>query len=173
MPSGPEHRDINYNALKIIMIIVLLAALVSKQPLIVSIVLGFLWATLAVHPDLDQAEDIKGTKFARAWRFYWYPYGRLFPHRHPLSHWPFLSTAVRKVYFSPLIICIDLIYIGVHLAELKDDNFITFIQNIWIHSPVMRRYWHYWFFVGESLADGIHFAMDLVTTDIKQESKKI
>ncbi len=58
---------------------------------------------LWIGPDLD----LSGGKAKRWWgplKMLWYPYGKLIPHRHVLSHFPVIGTFGRVVYFSlPLL----------------------------------------------------------------------
>lgn len=37
------------------------------------------------------------------WMLYWWPYMRLMPHRSFWSHFPFVATAIRLAYVSPLL----------------------------------------------------------------------
>ena len=64
---------------------------------------------LVCDPDLDQpgitpAEGrLLGGKLwmlGIVWFAIWYPYARLIPHRHMLSHWPIVGTGGRLLYLS-------------------------------------------------------------------------
>jgi uncharacterized metal-binding protein len=66
-------------------------------------------AGLVINPDLDVPSGSRayiimrrtsGTLVGKLWQLFWYPYARwLIPHhRHPLSHWPLLGTAIRLAY---------------------------------------------------------------------------
>lgn len=51
-----------------------------------------------VHPDLDQADASRHPSLAL-----WWPYAKLIPHRHPLSHFPILGTFLRTAYLFLIV----------------------------------------------------------------------
>jgi uncharacterized metal-binding protein len=63
--------------------------------------LAFLIGGLWLSPDLDTRSNP-----SRRWgvlRLFWWPYRRLLRHRSPLSHSPFLGSAIRLLYLTALI----------------------------------------------------------------------
>lgn len=72
-------------------------------------VAGGCLVNLVLTPDLDLNGSKPGAKLLSsitpmlglAHNLYWYPYGLLFKHRG-VSHWPFIGTATRLLYFVPL-----------------------------------------------------------------------
>jgi uncharacterized metal-binding protein len=65
------------------------------------------FAGLLITPDLDVEQRVHAAGLVRRagggvlgglWRLFWWPYARLIPHRHPLSHGPVIGTLVRLVY---------------------------------------------------------------------------
>ncbi len=170
MPSGAEHRFYNFRVFVAIWFMTLCAAIIMKNPLIITLNYGFIWATIFQHPDLDQAESQIRNDFEGWWKLIWYPYGKLFSHRNPLTHWPGISTIGRQIYFSPIVFLINVPYLNIE--GLKDENIWQFIQNVWYKAYFLRCYWHYYFIIGAVIADTIHFVMDQVKSDIKKESKK-
>jgi uncharacterized metal-binding protein len=79
------------------------------------------FAGLFIDPDLDvdritrsERRMIKTVGLAGwLWLILWWPYARVIPHRHPLSHWPVLSTALRLVYLAGLVF---LVLFGLEVA---------------------------------------------------------
>jgi uncharacterized metal-binding protein len=68
-------------------------------------------SNLFINPDLDLREvtytkrvftGSLGWLLARLWYALWWPYAHLLipRHRHPLSHWPLLGTALRLLYLG-------------------------------------------------------------------------
>ena len=61
---------------------------------------------LIIDPDLDlttpTGSNIRvmtaNPFLGRLWNLFWYPYGRLIPHRHFLSHGPIIGTIGRVMY---------------------------------------------------------------------------
>lgn len=64
---------------------------------------------LICDPDLDQPGITRAEgrilssplwMLGVAWFVIWYPYGRLIPHRHMISHWPIVGTGGRILYLG-------------------------------------------------------------------------
>ena len=63
------------------------------------------------------------------WRFYWWLYAKLIPHRSPLSHFPLLSTAIRLVSLFWIPLLIRLVY-GYGFPQLSSSFWIIFLGVI-------------------------------------------
>lgn len=71
---------------------------------------------------------------------YWMPYGYIFPHRHPLTHWPGISTVIRMVYlFFPMWVIL-----GKFGILFEGNNILLFLG----------------IFIGLAIADIVHFILD-------------
>lgn len=85
------------------------------------------------------------------WRAFWWPFQRVTPHRHFISHFPVVGTFLRFLYlFCPLLLVI--------LAIFPD-----FSSVFWI-IPV---------FWGAVIVDTTHWAMDHISTSLKKHSSRI
>lgn len=62
---------------------------------------SFLFASIALNPDLDAKSD-PYAHWGLLW-WYWWPYQRFIPHRATISHGPIIGTVVRVLYLGPLI----------------------------------------------------------------------
>lgn len=79
---------------------------------------------LIVHPDLDLPTlDFSENKILKwtfglgaIWVGIWYPYAKFFPHRHFLTHFPFISTFIRLYY---LLFWLTLFYLGLEYLGLS------------------------------------------------------
>lgn len=135
MPSGHVHT----------MTTVALAALslpVGEPSLTSGILTG-----LIVSPDLDVDGGFLGMAHLRrvpvvggllsfAWQVYWYPYAKIVPHRHYISHSIFFGTCLRVAWLMmPLLIA------NYHGLDVRLDGF------------------GHWF-VGLVLADALHIVLD-------------
>lgn len=106
---------------------------------------------LLVMPDLDVDNGSIANNFIRkilppvewVWKILWFPYAKLIPHRHPISHFPVVSTFIRIGY---LFCVINLFYL---LWSLLFD---TVSSWIWI--------WNWSFFLGLCHVDILHWAAD-------------
>lgn len=74
-------------------------------------ILGSLLA-LVLTPDLDQDGKTISDYWVRKtfgiivetlWRIVWFPYARIVPHRHFMSHAPLVGTAIRFIYLGALL----------------------------------------------------------------------
>ncbi len=113
-------------------------------------------AGLVISPDLDvrhrdtHAETIMrrslGCLGGGIWNLLWLPYAYLIPHhRHPLSHWPILGTAVRLLYLFALPLIVYWL-VAPRLGWTPADLF-------W--QPVL-----WWAVGGLALVDALHWLMD-------------
>ena len=58
-------------------------------------------ATVAIQPDLDQAEGWRpGTTGKKLWKALWFMYGRMTKHREWTSHFPVIGTLGRLIYLA-------------------------------------------------------------------------
>lgn len=92
-----------------------------------------------LSPDLDIADKFR---FGFA-RIYWYPYSKAIPHRHWISHFPIIGTAIRITYILPLLV---LIYLLIPVSWDK------------VYYPL----------IGLMISDGLHWLLDITTTRIKR-----
>lgn len=105
MPSGKVHNTINVVAG---VTSVPFVGWFFDLPTTAAVFIGILWGTL-MSPDMDLAENgnisihvirKRSRGLAFLWRWFWYPYGRMFTHRG-ISHVPVIGTLTRLVYFFP------------------------------------------------------------------------
>lgn len=111
-----------------------------------------------VSPDLDIAEVTRSERIAmnryaivgRLYYLYWIPYGRIIPHRHPLSHWPVLGTVLRVFYLLafPFIVSLAL---GNWFPQLP-MMFLAATFSLYFLAAVL----------GLCVADAAHWAMDVM-----------
>ncbi len=107
-------------------------------------------AGILLTPDLDVigtradriVRDELGLFLAIIWGLLWYPYSRLIPHRHWISHSPIIGTMIRLIYMA-----IPLWIIGI-LA--------------W-PGPLMVRA-----IGGLVISDNLHVGLDFIVTGIKE-----
>lgn len=119
---------------------------------------------LLVMPDMDvnggNISDFFIRKMSRLaqgfWRAFWHPYAILVPHRHFISHFPVVGTALRIGYIFLII------------------NIIMAVSNL-LFDTVSRIYWIWdWsFFTGLAHVDIVHWWADNTikgkeTMEIKQ-----
>lgn len=107
--------------------------LYDSMPAVIAVQVSIIAAYVfqyAVNPDLDLLENSIGSKLLSTWTpagwyrrsigrvswpfvhlftklfwLYWWPYAKLIPHRHALSHLPILGTSLRLAYvFLPFLI---------------------------------------------------------------------
>lgn len=101
-----------------------------------------------MSPDLDQpatyGQHILGTQapmIGALWQLYWRPYRKMVPHRHWVSHAPFVGTIIRLYYLLfPFLLIVS--FLGVDLT-----------QKTW---PVDLG----WLLIGLSFSDFIHWIRD-------------
>jgi uncharacterized metal-binding protein len=115
-------------------------------------------------PDLDIELQIAskiaisrtfGKVIGKLWYIFWWPYGKLLPHRSWISHFPVISTLIRLIYLFFLPIFIILSTNTTQFGEILD-----FLYNI--------RHAIY----GLVAADTLHFIMDIISTEIKMFTRK-
>lgn len=101
--------------------------------------------TLSINPDLDLNQRVTFRQpHQLLWRLYWYPYSRLFGHRSFFSHAPVVSTLLRIMYISIVVVPL-------------------------LHWLGVRKYdWAIWLMGGMICSDILHYVMDIVSTWIKR-----
>lgn len=118
-----------------------------QEPGVVPIAFGCL-AGIVLTPDLDMAETHKlSWNFKGLWYLYWRPYSRAIPHRHFISHFPILGTAIRILYLLWWAI-----------------PFVAFYG--WQYELV--RWWITGMWWGLVISDIYHYIMDISSTWIKR-----
>lgn len=111
-------------------------------------------------PDLDidrvriLSSSVMG-KVGNIWRTYWYVYSRWLPHRSFLSHFPIVGTLVRLAYLGLLPLTINLFC---YYSGNESYNLQEVVGFVWD----MR-----WIVAGLTIADLLHYLMDIVSTEIK------
>lgn len=103
---------------------------------------------IILSPDLDVVERRRPTP----WNLYWYPYGWLFEHRHPLTHAPVVSTLLRLAYLMPIFFPV-----------------VMLINKLGLFN---REYFFLWL-AGLVLADIVHWVMDEATTWFKRQKRRL
>ncbi len=104
-----------------------------------------------IHPDWDYAEARGVLAELGPLKYLVKPYGLLIPHRHWLSHLPVVGTIGRVVY-----IMLPLLILG---FSFPSGNPV----------PGLLRNQYFWYaFLGLSIADTIHFALDMAQTGFKR-----
>ena len=141
MPSGQVHHFTTLAAGTSTVVAMVCTGFPTSE--IVAVGAGFA-TTFFINPDLDLNTAFPGRDPRRwLWWAYWYPYSRLLPHRHFISHFPIISTLVRVLYAAwPFAI------LGV-LDQRVSAWFIPFI-------------------IGMIISDTLHFVMDVTSTSIKR-----
>jgi uncharacterized metal-binding protein len=91
-----------------------------------------------LSPDLDVADKFR----FGWWKVYWYPYSKVIPHRHWLSHMPVVGTIIRLFYMLPLL------------------------APVFLFIPVNKMNW--WWLIGLMISDICHWLLDITTTRIKR-----
>lgn len=112
MPSGRVH-DATTSALLIASAGTLLLerAGAFAEPLNTAAWVGGFVLGWFVGPDLDVDAGNRsytlvrgfpglGWAFHKVWTIFWWPYAKLVPHRHPISHAPVLGTLIRLGYIA-------------------------------------------------------------------------
>jgi len=118
-------------------------------------------ATLAVHPDLDLVETyihhkVRANRLLFFWYAPWWPYGKLVPHRHWISHFPFIGTILRIAYLA-----IPTLFIMACAMTQKPEWNVVYEYNIPARLAM-------WFIFGMMVSDTLHYLMDKVSTSIKR-----
>ncbi len=114
---------------------------------------------IILSPDLDVEHRTRseylvyrymGRFLGAAWFAFWWPYARLIPHRHPLSHWPVMGTLGRILYIY---------FAGGALwfaaAWMIRGRGVWMPLGDWLESI-----YFIWGILGLGLADALHFLMD-------------
>ncbi len=170
MPSGTTHATISVAATPFVFYTALEAT--SSVPLALCAAVGCGVVGILLTPDLDQetrgwAENkllrnrnivvafIGGIHYA-----IWYPYGKLIPHRHFLSHLPVVGTALRLAYLATVI----LFFYWIAVAGLQWDMPLPSFDSVkWYVGAVVY---------GLAVSDTLHWAADVIVSGLKRYSKQ-
>ena len=130
-----------------------------------------LFSGLALSPDLD----LHSTPYRRwgLFRFLWWPYQKLIPHRSPVSHSPFIGPVVRIAYFLFLLwglfrVCLwavnqYLIHVDRNaLSRQWTEGFLRFWQT--------HPHWLAMCLLGLFLGAALHSGADVLVTAFKRSS---
>ncbi len=130
---------------------------------IVLFVLGSLFATYYLSPDLD----LEGTRPVKRWghlSFIWKPYSSVVPHRG-VSHYPIVGILTRLGYLFLVFTVFWFAFVGfLHYAGLSPprlDPYVILKPGVW--GPFMA---------GALFADTLHIAMDALWSTLKRAGKK-
>ena len=127
---------------------------------IVAVDAGVVIATVILSPDMD----LFNSRSMDDWgilRLFWWPYAKLVKHRDTM-HIPLIGTFVRWLYMLAIIslaivpIAILLRRVGFSMTFKGDTDDITWYLGYLLDA-----------FVGATLADTMHYILDITTTSIK------
>jgi uncharacterized metal-binding protein len=160
MPDGKTHERLRASFSPIIVVECSLALWYGLSPTVsASLMLGYLSGKY-LEPDLDidhiTESEIHiyqdfGFLVGRAWSAYWWPYAKIVPHRSWVSHWPFISTAFRLLYF---------IWPGC-VASYKFQSVTLFLQFISTAEFIA-------FYLGLAQSDLIHITADIIKSSMRR-----
>lgn len=148
MPSGRTHAGTTA--------IIGVVSVFYPYPDIISLVLFSVgcFLGLVVYPDLDVdvgnygyhiIRVVFGRKLAKVWKYFWWLYAKVIPHRSWISHFPVVGTAIRVAYIGfPLFVLISTLEYNYEYENLL------------------------FMFYGLVLVDTVHFVMDIVSTGFKR-----
>lgn len=117
-----------------------IAVLLGEDAFALGVCVGLL-AGILLTPDLDLNQTVSSAVASNGrlmrsrswlarlvgwgWFVLWLPYALVVPHRHPVSHWPFLGTAVRLGYLGALV------YLGGWLVMGEDWHWLARAAVSW------------------------------------------
>lgn len=168
MPLGKEHRNINMKVLLVLLVLVTVAWLVTNDRSFFRLILGFLFATYIMHPDMDQYEVNRTGDW---WKRYWYFYAVKIEHRNFWSHFPVVGTFGRRVYLMPIVLFVEWVF----TENLVTWNFDipNLALNLYINGFLIPIYFEKFWFMGECLADTVHFILDITGTEAKTINRRL
>jgi uncharacterized metal-binding protein len=94
MPQGKVHTAINITVALAVTLVALAVQQLNKP--LIFILIGFIFGTLFINPDLDIAKSNASKRWG-VLRFVWYPYQYMFKHRG-LSHNIIIGPLSRIIY---------------------------------------------------------------------------
>lgn len=156
MPSGKTHTKINFFALPVLLVGLLFWG-ITNTSFYVLFGLGYAIGTYFITPDMD----IKSDSY-RKWgifRFLWYPYMRIMPHRSFLSHTIVLGDIIRIMYLA-IIISPVLYVVNIFIMNGNLLDYVTKHQSILFS-----------LFVGIVGASTMHIIADVLNTNRKKMFK--
>jgi len=115
---------------------------------------------IILSPDLDvehRTESeyliyrVLGKFLGAIWFAFWWPYGKMIPHRSPLSHAPILGTIIRILYIYGLG---GILWFAFAWAITGHGTWLP-MPN-WLH-PLA-----FWWLIGLIFADALHYIMDVL-----------
>lgn len=124
-----------------------------------------LWAGLGcalgsvIGPDLDVdngsmsmyiVRNLLGRPAGFVWRWFWYPYAKIMPHRSFFSHFPVVSTSLRLIYLLLL----------------------PALAAWWFGWGIEYHSWMLPVFVGLCVSDTAHAIMDAISTLVKRKTNE-
>lgn len=112
---------------------------------------------LFIEPDLDVNHTTSSerrllrtfTPLGLIWIAIWNPYGKLIPHRHPVSHYPVISTIIRYIYLVAVLSIPFLLF-----------AIITGVRISSIDIIYKYRYEMGWILFGNMISDIGHWVLD-------------
>ncbi|TNF30302.1 MAG: hypothetical protein EP319_05510 [Deltaproteobacteria bacterium] len=163
MASGKFHDKVNLGTGAILT--GLLIGLERSFPVVISFVIGWLFATLIFSPDTD----VMPKKRSGVLQFFLYPYSILFKHRG-LSHMILVGTILRIVYglivFSIMLFVLN----GMGHISFGASHFFSgvfdFLKAFDYHLIQYKIF--VWLFIGMVGADLCHIFFDKITSFLKK-----
>ncbi len=155
MPMGVTHRQIN-TAMSIPLAVGTYA--IGWPPTyIVSMLVGYSFATYFMNPDLDL--NSIGYQSWGWLRLIWWPYQKILGHRSWISHFPVISTLLRIVYllWFPVVL---IWLLGSSVQAAVRDQFFDWGPTF---GPYLLT-----FVIGMILSDALHAILDVSSTELKQ-----
>ena len=163
MASGKLHDKVNLGTGAVLT--GLLVGLERSLPVVISFVVGWLFATLIFSPDTD----IMPKKRAGLLRFFLYPYSILFKHRG-VSHMLLVGTLVRIVYgfvvFSTMLFVLN----GMGYVQFGAPDFFQFVLSYFLNFDYSLIHYKIfvWLFVGMVGADLCHILFDKLSSFVRK-----
>lgn len=102
----------------------------------------------------NHVRRVFGSVIGKVWEVAWFPYAKLVPHRHPISHAPVISTIIRLAYVGLWMLLFGWL---AWLAFRFDFDWAVVVGVL--GSPLF-----YAFFIGLTVSDTLHFLADQIST---------
>ena len=168
MASGKTHDRITWSLSPFVAIA---AYVVAQNPWTASVTLvGFMMGGLMMGPDLD-TRSIQYRRWG-IFKFLWYPYLKLMPHRGFWSHGPIVGTLIRVLYIASLITGISFLIAYFNFLAAWQ---ITHWENaMMVAATLIESYKFQWLaaIVGLELGACSHYVTDWLTTAIKRKTSR-
>jgi len=163
MASGKFHDKVNLGTGAVIT--GLLIGYERSLPVVVSFVIGWLFATLIFSPDTD----VMPKKRTGVLQFFLYPYSILFKHRG-VSHIILVGTLIRIVYGLVMFGLMLFVLNGMGYVSFGVADFFDFVLGYFtnFNYKLIQYKIFVWLFVGMAGADLCHIFFDKLTSFVKK-----